>query len=131
MQALALKIQKRNTRACPKCGEIVKPRPITGRYYCPNHPEGDAEFIITKEYFADILQSNPSNKITEIVTSFEVRKNRFPSQIKKWGAWKCYECGRDITEKNVAIFYFTDDPKPHYLHIFCAQGIGLKLESVQ
>ncbi|MGH2638535.1 MAG: hypothetical protein ACRDF4_04540, partial [Rhabdochlamydiaceae bacterium] len=50
-------VPKPDPRVCPKCGMKLKPRgnKLPGRYYCPNpeHSEGEAEYIITSEFYHD------------------------------------------------------------------------------
>ncbi len=131
MQTLEIKVQKPDPRACPYCGKLVKPRgeKLPGRYYCANHAEGTAEFIITKEYFSNlVLGPELVNKsFDDIIQSFEIKDNRWPSVVKKIGYWKCHRCGKDITEKKVASFLVSGNDRPHYLHVSCAQGMGLKV----
>ncbi len=131
MQTLEIKVQKPDPRACPYCGDRVKPRgeKLPGRYYCPNHAEGTAEFIITKEYFNNLVLGPELVKesFDDIIQSFEIEDNRWPSVVKKLGYWKCAQCGDEIKEKKVVTFALKLNDRPRYLHTACSRKLGLKV----
>jgi len=129
-------VAKQDPRVCLKCGTALKPRgeKLTGRYKCPKCPEGSAEYIITSEFYKDLLfgkkESVPETRLIDLIREWFVisLKNR----NKKLEPAICEICQLVIEDKLAVSFTLTGSRNEHqkHLHLSCARGIGLKLEEL-
>ena len=129
-------VPKQDPRVCFKCGTALKSRgeKLPGRYTCPNCPEGSAEYIITREFYKDLLTEQkepiPERRVVDQIREWYViaTKNR----AKKLGPAVCRLCGAVIEEELAVSFTFTAGTTEHqkHLHLSCAREIGLKIEEV-
>jgi len=129
-------VAKQDPRVCLKCGTALKPRgeKLTGRYTCPNCPESEGEYIITREFYKDLLTEQkepiPERRLVDQIREWFVisLKNR----NKKLEPAICEICQLVIEGKLAVSFTLTGSRNEHqkHLHLSCAQGIGLKLEGL-
>ena len=129
-------VAKQDPRVCLKCGTALKPRgeKLTGRYKCPKCPEGSAEYIITSEFYSDLLSTEvlPKHVPTLADSIYEYYIVRtLNTGVKDGHAKTCAFEGKEITDQFcVSIALYHSHGRRKHLHLSCAREIGLKIEEV-
>ena len=134
--SLAVKVVVKNYkgRVCYECRTELKPRAAPrGRYYCPNcsspedKTEGDGEYIITNEYYRGLLSPELEPRgipsLASLICEYQVVPRRIVMKTKR----RCEVDQKEITDDLMASFGTSPGAPRKYLHLYCAQGIGLKL----
>jgi len=129
--SLAIKVVVNNYkgRVCYECRTELKPRAAPrGRYYCPNcgKTEGNGEYIITSEYYRDLLSPELEPRGIPSLASLICEYQVVPRRVKK-SKRRCEVDQKEITDDLMVSFGTSPGASRKYLHLYCAQGIGLKL----